>query len=82
MMRLIDQQKELNYKRALSNVPPPSTTTATAATAADGNVDNLPMMRMSQRVQSTTLAVLRPPWKMAVAVMEEAAMTGAEYNRP
>jgi hypothetical protein len=82
MMRLIDQQKELNYKRALSNVPLPSTMTATTATAADSNVGNLPMMRTSQQVWSMTLAVPHLPWKRRDAMMEEATMPGAEYNHP
>ena len=62
VMRIIDQQKELINKCASSNVPPPSTTNATAATTADGNVSNLPMLT-SQRGRSRTLAVLRTPGK-------------------
>ncbi len=47
VMRIIDQQKELSNKQASSDMPPPSTTTPTAAVAVEGNVGNLPTMMTS-----------------------------------
>ncbi len=81
-MRIIDQQKELINKCALSNMRPPSTMNATAAAAADGDVDDLPMMMTLQQGQSITSAVPRPPGKGGAAATEEAAMTGVEYGCP
>jgi hypothetical protein len=81
VIRIIDQQKESSNKRSLSNLPPPSTTTATAAPAVDGSVGDLPMTWTSHWGRSTTLAVPRLLGKGRVAVIEEAPTTGAEYDR-
>jgi hypothetical protein len=82
VMRLIDQQKESNNKRALSNILPPSIATATTAAALDSKVGNLSTTTTSRRGRSPTLAVPHLPGKGGgAAAMEEAAMIGAEYDR-